>query len=214
MAEKRFTDSKVKLLVVAVVVLILMGMLINGQLASNGSQAASNQSSSEQQEPASETTANSSSDVNPSNEVVENTSSDTDIINQFLQAYNATSSSPIEDIRPGNTSKKFYGHTYGRYTEILYGADGALHITVSADKDYPSMGDLQEAFCDIATCLDSALSSDEVLTAYDALLAEDHLAEDVELGILKVTWVPTKELSSGTSVGHLEISVPVDSLSL
>ena len=134
-----------------------------------------------------------------------------EVVNSFITAYNSLSPSPITNISEGNIRTKFFGSTYGHSIEMINGANGRLHISVSANSSDPDMASLRDAFHDVVATLDPNLSDEEIYAAYDAALEYGYLIEDEALGNVNYMWCPTVELSRGTSLGHFEVSTDVDS---
>ncbi len=134
-----------------------------------------------------------------------------EVVNNFIIHYNSISGSPIIDISRGNIDEKCLGHTYDHQIEILDGADGAIHITLSADNDHPDMLDLRDAFRDIMLTLDPTLTDEDAYAAFDEAAVNPGARSDMKLGKIQYNCFWTVELSDGNrSFGRIEAGLPLE----
>lgn len=65
---------------------------------------------------------------------------------------------------------------------------------------------MRDIFHDVAVTIDPSLSDEEVYAHFDELTSSEYMKEGDVLGSMVILYVPDKELSSGHSRGHIEIS--------
>lgn len=126
-----------------------------------------------------------------------------DTINRFINEYNDLYDPDIADISERSIG---YGCDINGYFIEITSTDG-LEIVVNATADKPEMADTQEVLEQIVSIVDSSLSLDDFDATYESILSEDYLKENVELGNIKLTYAPTKDLSGGRSLGHVTVKV-------
>lgn len=126
-----------------------------------------------------------------------------DTVNRFINEYNDLYDPDITDISERSIG---YGCDLNGYLIELSSTDG-LEIVVNATADKPEMGGTQEVLEQIVPIVDPSLSLEEFDGTYESILSEDYLKENVELGKIKLTYAPTKDLSGGRSLGHVTVKV-------
>lgn len=131
------------------------------------------------------------------------------VVNAFVEAYNRLSSSPFSELEKGNIRTKYHGTSHGYYFELLHAANtDMIHISISQTNETVNAGmtGMRDVFIDVTRAIDQSIDSESAGAFFDSLLAGDVIVEDTSLGNTVVTFVPDKELSSGRSRGHIEIS--------
>lgn len=131
------------------------------------------------------------------------------VVNAFVEAYNRLSSSPFSELEKGNIRTKYHGTSHGYYFELLHAANtDMIHISISQTNETVNAGmtGMRDVFIDVTRAIDQSIDSESAGAFFDSLLAGDVIVEDTSLGNTAVTFVPDKELSSGRSRGHIEIS--------
>lgn len=131
------------------------------------------------------------------------------VVNAFVEAYNRLSSSPFSELEKGNIRTKYHGTSHGYYFELLHAANtDMIHISISQTNETVNAGmtGMRDVFIDVTRAIDQSIDSESAGAFFDSLLEGDVIVEDASLGNTVVTFVPDKELSSGRSRGHIEIS--------
>ena len=131
------------------------------------------------------------------------------VVNAFVEAYNRLSSSPFSKLEKGNIRTKYHGTSHGYYFELIHAANtDMIHISISQTNETVNAGmtGMRDVFIDVTRAIDQSIDSESAGAFFDSLLAGDVIVEDTSLGNTVVTFVPDKELSSGRSRGHIEIS--------
>ena len=131
-----------------------------------------------------------------------------EVVNQFIIKYNAITNSEFTDISKGNISTKYYANSYGYYCELLNTADtDKINVIINETNENADIGvsGMRDIFHDISVTIDPSLSDEEVYAYFDELVSSEYIKEDV-LGSMGIRYVPDKELSSGYSRGHIEIT--------
>lgn len=133
---------------------------------------------------------------------------DDEVVNQFIIDYQNISGISLTDIQKGNIRTKYFAYSNDVYVEMLNALDAdAEYFSISY-----SFGTLseEEIYAFFTDCLKVFGATDEEIDkSISALTTEnegDYLIEDYEVNSnIKCTYCPTKELSKGKSVGHIEI---------
>lgn len=131
------------------------------------------------------------------------------VVNAFVESYNELSTSPFSELERGNIRTKYHGTSHGYYFELLHAADtDMIHVSISQTNETANEGmeGMRDVFSDAARAIDQSIGSESAGAFFDSLLEGDVIVEDASLGNTVVTFVPDKELSSGRSRGHIEIS--------
>ena len=131
-----------------------------------------------------------------------------DVVNDFINQYNASTTSPITDISKGNIRTKFFGYSYGYYLELLNSnATNKISVTINETNDNADSGvpGMRDVFHDIAKTIDPTLSDEDIYTYFDDLVSGDYMKENDPFGTMLILYVPDKDLSSGHSRGHMVI---------
>ena len=130
------------------------------------------------------------------------------VVNDFINQYNAITTSPITDISKGNIRTKFFGYSYGYYLELLNSnATNKISVTINETNDNADSGvpGMRDVFHDIAKTIDPTLSDEDIYTYFDDLVSGDYMKENDPFGTMLILYVPDKDLSSGHSRGHMVI---------
>ncbi len=132
-----------------------------------------------------------------------------EVVNQFIVDYNAITKSEFTDISRGNIRTKYFAYSYGYYCELLNSnATNKINVTINETNENADVGvsGMRDVFHDVAITIDPSLSDEEVYAHYDELVTNEYMKEGDVLGSMVILYVPDKELSSGHSRGHIEIS--------
>lgn len=132
-----------------------------------------------------------------------------EVVNQFIADYNAITQSEFTDISKGNIRTKYFAYSYGYYCELLNSnATNKINVTINETNENADIGvsGMRDIFHDVAITIDLSLSDEEVYAHFDELASSEYMKEGDVLGSMVILYVPDKELSSGHSRGHIEIS--------
>ena len=122
---------------------------------------------------------------------------------------NAITQNEFTDIIKGNIRTKYFAYSYGYYCELLNSnATNKINVTINETNDNADIGvsGIRDIFHDVAVTIAPALSDEEVYAHFDELVSNEYMKEGDVLGSMVILYVPDKELSSGHSRGHIEIS--------
>ena len=132
-----------------------------------------------------------------------------EVVNQFIAEYNAITQSEFTDISKGNIHTKYVAYSYGYYCELLNSnSTNKINMTINETNENADIGvsGMRDIFHDVAITIDPSLSDEEVYAHFDELASSEYMKEGDVLGSMVILYVPDKELSSGHSRGHIEIS--------
>lgn len=130
------------------------------------------------------------------------------VVNDFINEYNAITSSPLTDISKGNIRTKFFAYSYGYYMELLNSnATNKISVTITETNENAEKGvaGMRDVFHDVAKAIDSSLSDEDIYGYFDDLTSGDYMKENDPFGTMLILYVPDKDLSSGHSRGHIGI---------
>ena len=150
-----------------------------------------------------------------STEVVEETEAvmkyfETDmIVNNFFVAYNTIAESPIDvtEIEKGNIKTKALVYIDDFSMEVINAAD-FLSVSISVDPENEDTK-LLSIFSSCIKAMYPNVTDDEISTAWDAIHETGYMVEDYDFNGIKITYVPSKELSWGTSALRIDLSFPL-----
>lgn len=150
-----------------------------------------------------------------STEVVEETEAvmkyfETDVIvNNFFVAYNAIAESPIDvtEIEKGNIKTKALVYIDDFSMEVINATD-FLSVSISVDPENEDTK-LLSIFSSCIKAMYPNVTDDEISTAWNAIHETGYMVEDYDFNGIKITYVPSKELSWGTSALRIDISFPM-----
>lgn len=141
---------------------------------------------------------------------------DDDIVNQFIIDFSDSAGYELKDIQKGNIKTKYFCYANDIYVELLNATDnvaGTFNISYSFSSQTPEFRDLtdDEKYELLTECLQTLGATDEeIVKTIDDLTVNnegDYMIEGYEVNSsITVTYCPTKELSSGKSIGHIEIA--------
>lgn len=138
------------------------------------------------------------------------------IVNQFIKDFADTAGYEFTGIRQGNVKTKYYCQANNCYVELLdatKNAAGTFNISYSfsgLDGELTA----EEIYEFFADCLKTLGGTDEeIANTIDALTVENegnYMKEGYEVNdSITITYCPTKELSKGKTMGHIEIASSV-----
>lgn len=135
--------------------------------------------------------------------------SDDEIVNQFIIDFSETSGYGLTDIKKGNIRTKYFCYANNVYVELINATDNVAK-TFNISYGFGNLSQ-DEVYSFLTDCLRTlGATDDEILKTIDDLTVNnkgDYLLEDYQVNdSITLTYCPTKELSYGTSIGHIEIA--------
>lgn len=123
-------------------------------------------------------------------------------INRFINEYNNQYDPDVvefSDLRDGNSCEldKYY-------VEIK--KNNAFEVVINATTDNPKMDGTKDLLLKVLSILDPEIKKADFEVEYEKILSEDYMKENVEFGKVLLTYVPTKKISNGQSLGHVTVS--------
>lgn len=135
-----------------------------------------------------------------------------DVVNYFIADYNSKEEVQITNIEKGNIRQKAYAYIGDVYIEMLDSYSAAAenyNMSIYGGNTDEATNDMFEVFRKVAKVLDPNLSEDQIDEAISSWRSGDVLVEDGTLGELTITYVPSKELSTGRNDSRIDVSSPV-----
>lgn len=132
------------------------------------------------------------------------------IVNDFFVSYNAIALNTIDAalIEKGNISTKALVYADSFSLEVINTNNGMLSISVETkpEEEYTIM------FAVFSDCIKaiSALSNDEIASAWDTIHETGYMVEDFDLSGILITYVPSKELSWGINKPRVDLTIPIE----
>lgn len=148
-----------------------------------------------------------------SSEVVEETityfESD-EIVNDFFASYNEIAESPIDinEIEKGNIRTKALVYIDDFSMEVINATD-FLSVSISVDPENEDTK-LLSIFSSCIKAMNSNITDDEISSAWNAIHETGYMVENYDFNGIKITYVPSKELSWGTSALRIDLSFPIE----
>lgn len=133
-----------------------------------------------------------------------------EVVNRFISEYNEKAAFQITDISKGNIRTKYFGHSNGRYIEMINansaGAE-AFCVTINGGQENTDKQAMYDVFREVAKILDPAITDEMIDAALTEFENKDVLIEGYAIGdSITVTYVPIKELSYGKNACRIDIS--------
>ena len=131
------------------------------------------------------------------------------IVNNFFVAYNAVSESLIDvtEIEKGNIKTKALVYIDDFSMEVINAAD-FLSVSISVAPENEDTK-LLSIFSSCIKAMYPNVADDEISTAWNAIHETGYMVEDYDFNGIKITYVPSKELSWGTSALRIDLSFPL-----
>ena len=131
------------------------------------------------------------------------------IVNSFFVAYNAIAESPIDatEIEKGNIKTKALVYIDDFSMEVINAAD-FLSVSISVAPENEDTK-LLSIFSSCIKAMYPNVADDEISTAWNAIHETGYMVEDYDFNGIKITYVPSKELSWGTSALRIDLSFPL-----
>lgn len=134
---------------------------------------------------------------------------DDEVVNQFIIDFAETAEYEFTDIEKGNIRTKYYCYANDIYVELLNATENPAE-TFNISYGFGSLSQ-EEIYAFFTDCLKTLGATDEEISrTIDDLTVNnegDYMKENYEVNSsITVTYCPTKELSKGTSIGHIEIA--------
>ena len=132
------------------------------------------------------------------------------IVNNFFVAYNAVSESLIDvtEIEKGNIKTKALVYIDDFSMEVINGA-GFLSVSISVEPENEDTK-LLSIFSSCIKAMCPNVTDDEISTAWNTIHETGFMVEDYDFNGIKITYVPSKELSWGTSALRIDLSFPME----
>lgn len=134
---------------------------------------------------------------------------DDEIVNKFISEFQEIAGYEMTDISKGNIRTKYFAYANNCYLEMINATDaGAEAFCISYSFGSLSEEEIYSVFTD---CLKTLGATDEEIEKTIADFTTnndgDYMIEGYETNSsITCTYCPTKELSNGTSIGHIEIA--------
>lgn len=130
------------------------------------------------------------------------------VVNQFIIDFQETAGYELTDIRKGNIRTKYFAYANNCYIEMI-NANEAAAETFNVSYSFGSLTE-EEIYDFFTDCLKTLGATDEEIEqAIKALTVDnegDYMIEGYEVNsFITCDYCPTKELSYGKSVGHIDI---------
>ena len=132
-----------------------------------------------------------------------------EVVNRFITDFNKKFDYSFTDIRKGNIRTKYFAYANGCYIELLNANDAAAEqFVIKINFDGVTQDQIFTVFKDSLTLL--GVSESDINRTIDDLTVNnegDYMKEDYAINdSISCTYVPTKELSSGTVIGRIDIN--------
>lgn len=134
---------------------------------------------------------------------------DDKVVNQFIIDFQETAGYDLTDIKKGNIRTKYFAYANNCYIEMLNATENYAE-TFNISYSFGSLTE-EEIYAFFTDCLKTLGATDEEIEqAKKALTVDnegDYMIENYEVNsFITCTYCPTKELSNGKSIGHIEIA--------
>ncbi len=132
-----------------------------------------------------------------------------EIVDKFFSAYNliAEITIPAEEIEKGNIRTKALVYIDDLSIEIINAGD-FLSLSMSCDAENEATK-LYAIYRDAIAAMNTEISEDDIQLSWNAIHETGYLVEDYDLNGISITYVPSKELSWGTSNLRVDIEIPL-----
>ena len=133
-----------------------------------------------------------------------------EVVDQFFVAYNATAevTIPAEKIEKGNIQTKALAYIDDLCLEIANAKD-FLSVSMSASVENEETK-LFAVFRDSIKAMRENLANEDIQSAWEAIHETGYLVEDYDFNGISITYVPSKELSWGTSDLRVDLEIPLN----
>ncbi len=132
-----------------------------------------------------------------------------EVVNRFITEFNAKYDDEIVDVTKGNIRTKYYGYVQDTRLEMINANDAAakaFSISIYGGKEEADCDAMFAVFKEVAKILEPGLTDEIIDTSVEELINGAVLCEGYRLGnTLDITYVPTKELSSGKNDCRVDI---------
>lgn len=132
-----------------------------------------------------------------------------EIVDKFFTDYNAIAEViiPAEEIEKGNIRTKALVYIDDLSLEIINASD-FLSISMSSSVENEATT-LYAIFRDTIKVMNSDTTDEDVQSAWNAIHESGYLVEDYDFNGVSITYVPSKELSWGTSDLRVDLEFPL-----
>lgn len=115
---------------------------------------------------------------------------------------------PAEAIEKGNIRTKALIYIDDLNLEII-NANDFLSISMSSSTENENTK-LYSIFRDSILAMNTHISEDEIQTCWQTIHESSYMVEDYDFNGINVTYVPSKELSWGTSALRIDLEIPLE----
>lgn len=132
-----------------------------------------------------------------------------EVVDKFFADYNSIAEITIssEEIEKGNIRTKALVYIDDLSMEII-NADDFLSISMSCSVENEATK-LYAIYRDTIWAMRSEVSEDDIQLSWDAIHETGYLVEDYDFNGVSITYVPSKELSWGTSDLRIDLEIPL-----
>lgn len=132
-----------------------------------------------------------------------------EIVDKFFTDYNAIAEEiiPAEEIEKGNIRTKALVYIDDLSLEIINASD-FLSISMSSSVENEATT-LYAIFRDTIKVMNSDTTDEDIQSAWNAIHESGYLVEDYDFNGVSITYVPSKELSWGTSDLRVDLEFPL-----
>lgn len=133
------------------------------------------------------------------------------VVNQFIGDFNSNSEYKINDISKGNIRTKYYGYINETRLEMINATDnvaGCFEISIYGGTNHETILPMFDVFSAVLRVVDKTLIDEEISDAVQEIQNSKYLLEDYPIGEnITITYVPSKELSSGINPARIDIHI-------
>ena len=132
-----------------------------------------------------------------------------EIVDKFFTDYNAIAevTIPVEEIKKGNIRTKALVNIDDLNMEIVNAGD-FLSVSMSSSVENEETK-LYAIFRDSIMAMRADTAVESIQSAWNAIHESGHLVEDYDLNGISITYVPSTELSWGTSDLRVDLEIPL-----
>lgn len=132
-----------------------------------------------------------------------------EVVDKFFTSYNAIAEVviPAEEIEKGNIRTKALVYIDDLSLEVINASD-FLSISMSSSADNENTK-LYAMFRDTIKAVNADTADEDIQSAWDAIRKSGFLVEDYDFNGVSITYVPSKQLSWGTSDMRVDMEFPL-----
>ncbi|MBU5627097.1 hypothetical protein KQI82_09280 [Oscillibacter sp. MSJ-2] len=132
-----------------------------------------------------------------------------EVVDKFFTDYNAIAEVviPVEEIEKGNIRTKALVYIDDLSLEII-NANDLLSVSMSSSIENEDTK-LYAIFRDTIKAMNANTADEDIQSAWNAIHESGYLVEDYDFNSISITYVPSKELSWGTSDLRVDLEFPL-----